>query len=161
MQALKKVLEDVLGKFVCDDAGIYKGQCPQLIRYFIIMCGVNWPGKTGNGNKVIDTLVNEYGGYYMSEAESVKKGYRICSSDMKGSDVGHCWVELYLDGKWVIYQQNNGGTKTADFGCGTVRCVSKSNSRAAGVYNVRYAGSPSVDYVIEVENKKGVNAYDL
>lgn len=154
MDALKNVLEGVLGKFVCDDAGQFRGQCPQLIRYFMIKCGVEWPGRTGNGNVVIDTLVSDYGGYYMTEADSIKKGYRICSSDMKGSSVGHCWIELYLDGKWVIYQQNNGGEKTANFGEGTVRCVSKSDKRASGVYNVRYAGSPSVDLVIEVNKPK-------
>lgn len=152
MENLKKVLDGVLGKFVCEDAGKYRGQCPQLIRYFLIMCGVEWPGRTGNGNQVIDTLVNEYGGYY---GES-KYGYRICSADVKGRSEGHCWIELNYNGQWMIYEQNapNSGTNTANFGCGTVYSVSKDYYRENGIYNVRYAGHPSIDLVVEVNQPK-------
>lgn len=148
MDNLKKVLEDVIGKFVCDDAGIYKGQCPQLVRYFLIKCGVEWPGRTGNGNQVVDTLVREYGGYYGQSS----RGYRICSADVKGSSDGHCWIELNINGQWYVYEQNspNAGTKTANFGCGTVYSVSKATDRPAGIYNIRYAGHPSIDLVVDV-----------
>ena len=152
MENLQRVLDDVLGGFVCNDAGIYKGQCPQLIRYFLIKCGVDWPGKTGNGNKVIDTLVNDYGGYY---GESTR-GYRICSADVKGNDNGHCWIELLIDGKWVVYEQNSAytGQKSADFGCGKTYAVGKRDSVDPDVYNIRYAGHPSIDLVVDVNQPK-------
>lgn len=147
------VLNKQIGKFVCEDAGIYRGQCPQWIRYLLIICGVEWNGRTGNGKEVIDTLVNEYGGYY---GES-KYGYRICSAENKYDSNGHCWLEVKEGDKWIRYEQNveNAGTKSANYGCGTVYSVSKTDkARPSYLYNVRYAASPSIDLVIKVHTKK-------
>lgn len=154
MEYFINFLNTKLGKFVCDDAGKYRGQCPQFIRDVMIDCGVEWKGKTGNGNQVIDTLVRDYGGYY---GES-KYGYRFASADNKYSKDGHCWLEVLENGKWVRYEQNvkeNVGAIPANFGAGTVYCVTKTDKPVPSYYyNIRYAGSPSVDLVIEVNTKK-------
>ena len=49
MDALKAILDGVLGQFVCDDGGIFRGQCPQLPKYMARKCGLNWTGATGDG----------------------------------------------------------------------------------------------------------------
>ena len=148
------VLDKYLGQFVCEDAGRYRGQCPQWIRNILIICGVEWNGKTGNGNQVIDTLVRDYGGIY---GES-KYGYRIASADNKYDKAGHCWIEVKKDGKWIRYEQNakeNAGATSANFGAGTVYCVTKTDKPVPSYfYNIRYAYSPSIDLVIEVNSKK-------
>ena len=156
MEALKKVFEDVIGKFVCFDNDVYRGQCTRLPKYLMIMCGVPWDCPTGNGNKVVDTLVKSLGGYYMDEATSLQKGYRVCSCDVSGSTYGHAWVELLLNGEWVIYEQNinREGTNTANFGKGTVYSVSKTTNRGSWRKNVRYAGHKSIDLVIEANTPK-------
>lgn len=156
MEALKKVLEDVLGQFVCFDGDIYRGQCTRLPKYVLIMCGCPWEGKTGDGKELVDTLVKVEGGYYMDEATSVEKGYRICSCDVDGIDTGHTWLELLINGEWVIYEQNvnREGTTAANFGVGTVYSVSKTGNRGNWRKNVRYAGHKSIDLVIEVNTPK-------
>lgn len=120
------------------------------------MCGCPWEGNTGNGNQLVDTLVKVEGGYYMDEATSVAKGYRVCSCDVSGSKYGHTWVELLLNGQWVIYEQNikRDGTVSANFGEGTVYSVSKAYDRGSWRKNVRYAGHPSIDAVIEANPPK-------
>lgn len=148
-----KLMDGYIGKFVRDDGGIYKGQCPQWIKEIIVKMGCAWPGRTGNGNQVLDTMVNEYGGYWGKP----KYDYRLCSADNKYDANGHCWLELKIGGTWYRYEQNvnNDGAKSADFGCGKVYSVTKtSKALPSYLYNIRYAGHPSVDYYIEVYNKK-------
>lgn len=146
MEALKAILDGVLGQFVCEDGGIFRGQCPQLPKYMARKCGVDWPGKTGNGNKLVDTVV-ALGGYY---GES-PKGYRICSCDVSGSNNGHTWVEIKINGQWVIYEQNvkREGTVSANFGCGTVYSVSTTTQAGSWRKNARYAGHPTIDAFID------------
>lgn len=152
MEDFINLLNSMIGQFVLDSGGIYKGQCPQLVKWLIEIMGCPWVGNTGNGNKVIDTMVNNYGGYY---GES-KYGYRIFSCDVKGNSDGHCGIEVKVNGKWIRYEQNinNPNTNTANFGCGTVYSISKFEGSHAGEYNYRYAGHPSVDYYIEQHSKK-------
>lgn len=156
MDALQKVFEDVIGQFVCFDNDVFRGQCTRLPKYLMIMCGVPWPGPTGNGNQLVDVLVKDLGGYYMSESDSISKGYRVCSCDVDGSKYGHTWVELLINGNWVIYEQNvkRDGTKSANFGEGTVYSVSKTTNRGNWRKNIRYAGHKSIDLVIEVNTPK-------
>lgn len=156
MEAIKKILEEILGQFVIDDGDIFRGQCTRLPKYLLEKCGAEWPGPTGDGCHVVDTIAGFDGGYYMNEEESQKAGYRICSCDVDGSNYGHTWVELFLDGQWVIYEQNvnRAGTNSADFGVGTVYSVSKAYNRGGWRKNVRYAGQKSIDYLIEVNTPK-------
>ena len=151
MEDFVKLLDGLVNRFVCDDGGIYKGQCPQLIKYIVEIMGCPWPGRTGNGNQVIDTMVGEYGGYY---GES-KCGYRIVSADVKGSNDGHCWIEVRHNGQWLFYQQNRNlnNAKSANFGCGKVYAITKSTECPSGVYNIRYAAHPSIDYYIKKHNQ--------
>lgn len=152
MEDFINFMNSIVGRFVCDDGGIYKGQCPQLPRYVVVQMGCPWPGRTGNGNKVIDTMVNEYGGYYGQG----KYGYRIASADSSVDKNGHCWIEVLENGRWVRYEQNvnNSGAKTANFGCGTVYSVTKTDKAVPSyLYNIRYASHPSIDYYIEVHSK--------
>ena len=157
MDALKKVFEDVIGQFVCFDQDAFRGQCTRLPKYLMEKCGCPWEGaQTGNGCNLVDNLVKVQGGYYMSEEESQAKGYRVCSCDIPGSTYGHTWVELFLDGTWVLYEQNvaREGTVTANFGHGTVYSVSKGYNRGSWRNNVRYAGHRSIDAVIEANTPK-------
>lgn len=151
MKDLVALLDSMVGKFVLDDGGIYKGQCPQLIKWLIEIMGCDWTGKTGNGSEVIDTMVNNYGGYYGEN----KYGYRIVSAKVKGNNDGHCWIEVNYNGKWIYYQQNCNinGAKSADFGCGKVYSITKSYDCPPDVYDIRYASHPSVDYYLEVHSK--------
>lgn len=144
MGIAKQVLEAALGRFVCDDGGIYKGQCPQLPKHFARELGLNWQGVTYNGNKTVDRLV-ELGGYYGDG-----NGYRIASCDVDGSQYGHTWVELNDNGQWVIYEQNanRAGAKAADFGCGTCYSVTKTTNPGTWRKNVRYAAHPAIDAYI-------------
>lgn len=155
MEALIKVCEAVLGQFVCFDNDVYRGQCTRLPKYTLIMCGVEWPGNTGDGKKVVDTVV-QMGGYYMSEEESEAKGYRICSCDVDGIDTGHTYLQIKINGEWVTYEQNvkRDGVTSADFGAGTVYSVSKTTQPGNWRKNVRYAGHPSIDLVIEANTPK-------
>lgn len=158
MDALKKIFDDVIGQFVIDDGDIFRGQCTRLPKYLLEKCGVEWPGQgqTGDGAHVVDTIAKFDGGYYMTEEESRNKGYRICSCDVNGSTYGHTWVEILINGQWVIYEQNvsRAGTNSADFGVGTVYSVSMATNRGNWRNNVRYAGQASVDYYIEVNTPK-------
>lgn len=144
MDALKAILDAVLGQFVCEDGGIYKGQCPQLPKYMARKCGLNWTGATGDGKNCVDRVV-QLGGYYGESS----RGYRICSSS--DGQYGHTWVELKINGRWVIYEQNvkRAGTRTADFGCGTVYSVSTTDQRGAWRDNARYAAHPVIDAFID------------
>lgn len=146
MDAFKGILEGVLNQFVCEDGGLYRGQCPQLPKYVVRACGGDWPGATGHGYQTVDRVV-QIGGYYGESS----RGYRICSCDVAGSPYGHTWVEVNLGGQWVIYEQNAGraGVPTADFGVGTVYAVSKTNNRGSWRLNVRYAGHPAIDAWID------------
>lgn len=155
MEALVKVCEAVLGQFVCFDNDVYRGQCTRLPKYLLSKCGVEIGPQTGNGYKVVDTIVAK-GGYCMDEATSVQKGYRVCSCDVSGSTYGHTWVEVLVDGNWVIYEQNvkREGTVSADFGVGTVYSVSKAYARGSWRNNTRYAGHPSIDSFIEANTPK-------
>lgn len=157
MEDLVNLLNSIIGQFVMSDGGIYRGQCSQLVKWLIVIMGCDWVGRTGNGNEVVDVMVNEYGGYY---GES-KYGYRIFSCDVKGSQYGHCGVEVKVNGKWIRYEQNakNSSANTADFGCGTVYSVSKCEGNHSGEYNFKYAGHPSVDYYIEVHSNKKSSKY--
>lgn len=142
-----QILENAIGRFVADDAGIYKGQCPQLPRYLAMQCGMEWPGRTYNGNKLVDRIY-ELGGYY---AES-HLGYRICSCDVAGSEFGHTWVEVKINGEWTIYEQNanRAGAVASDFGCGTVYSVTKTTNPGSWRKNIRYAAHPLIDqYIIQ------------
>lgn len=156
MEAIKRVLDEVLGKFVCEPEDIYCGQCTRLPKYLMIKCGVDWPGATGDGCSLVDVLVNDMGGYYMNEEESEAKGYRVCSCDVSGSTHGHTWLEIKINGEWVIYEQNvkREGTMEADFGCGPVYSVSLTTNRGNWRKNVRYAGHVSIDAVIEANTPK-------
>ena len=147
MDALKEILESVLGKFVCEDGGKFKGQCPQLPKYMARACGVEWPGKTGNGSKLVDTVV-QLGGYY---GQGKVGEYRIASCDVSGSTNGHTWVEIKVNGIWTIYEQNinRAGTKTANFGAGTVYSVSKTTNPGNWRKKIRYAGHPTIDAFIK------------
>lgn len=144
MDALKAILDGVLGQFVCEDGGVYKGQCPQLPKYMARACGLNWTGATGDGRNCVDRVV-QLGGYYGESS----RGYRICSSN--DGQYGHTWVEIKRNGRWVVYEQNvkRAGTKTADFGCGTVYSVSTTNQRGAWRDNARYAAHPVIDAFID------------
>ena len=146
MDAFVGILEGVLNQFVCEDGGIYRGQCPQLPKYAVRACGGNWPGATGNGNNLVDRVV-QIGGYYGESS----RGYRFCSCDVSGSQWGHTWIEVNVGGKWVIYEQNAGrpGVPSADYGCGTCYAVSKTDNRGNWRLNVRYAGHPAVDAYID------------
>lgn len=150
MDALKAILDGALGQFVCEDGGVFRGQCPQLPKYLARACGVNWTGQTGNGNTCVDRLV-ALGGYY---GES-NRGYRICSCEVAGSTNGHTWVEIKLNGQWVVYEQNvkREGTKAANYGCGTVYSVSTTNQRAAWRNTARYAAHPTIDAYIDAHTK--------
>lgn len=156
MEAIKRVLDEVIGQFVIDDGDVFRGQCTRLPKYLMIKCGVDWPGVTGNGCTLVDTLVKNMGGYYMSEEESEAKGYRVCSCDINGSDYGHTWIEIKVNGEWVIYEQNvyRQGVLSADFGVGTVYSVSTTNNRGNYRLNTRYAGHQSIDAVIEANTPK-------
>lgn len=147
MDAIKNILEGVIGKFVCDDAGKYKGQCPQLPRYFVNACGGNWQGATGNGNVTVDYVVKN-GGYY---GQGKGGEYRIASCDVAGSPYGHTWVEIKVNGQWTIYEQNinRAGTKSANFGVGTVYSVSKTTQPGSWRKNIEYAGHPAIDNYIK------------
>lgn len=151
MDAFKGILEGVLNKFVCEDGGLYRGQCPQLPKYVVRACGGDWPGATGHGYQTVDRVV-QIGGYYGESS----RGYRICSCDVAGSPYGHTWVEAKLGGQWVIYEQNAGrsGVPTADFGVGTVYAVSKTNNRGSWRQNVRYAAHPAIDSWIDAHTPK-------
>lgn len=144
MDALKAILDGVLGQFVCDDGGIYRGQCPQLPKYMARACGLNWTGATGDGRNCVDRVV-QLGGYYGESS----RGYRICSSN--DGQYGHTWVELKINGRWVVYEQNvkRAGTNAADFGCGTVYSVSTTDQRGAWRDNARYAAHPVIDAFID------------
>ena len=146
MDAFKGILDGVLNQFVCEDGGIYRGQCPQLPKYVLRACGGDWPGATGNGNNLVDRLV-QIGGYYGESS----RGYRICSCDVSGSKWGHTWIEINVNGKWIIYEQNAGrpGVPTANFGCGTVYAVSTTDNRGSWRLNVRYAAHPTIDAWID------------
>lgn len=143
MNPLKKILDGVVGAFVCEDGGIYKGQCPQLPKYLARQTGVNWTGATGHGRTTVDTLV-ALGGYY-----GEGRDYRICSCEVAGSEYGHTWVEIKENGEWKIYEQNikRTGAKTANFGCGTVYSVTTVpiSQRGSWRTNIRYAGHPAID----------------
>lgn len=156
MEAIERVLDEVLGEFVCEPTDIYCGQCTRLPKHLMIKCGVDWPGPTGDGRTFVDTLVKSMGGYYMSEEESEAKGYRICSCEVPGSDRGHTWPEIKINGEWVIYEQNvkREGTIEGNFGCGIVYSVSKTTNRGSWRKDVRYAGHPSIDLVIEANTPK-------
>ena len=151
MNDFKGILDGILNKFVCDDGGVYRGQCPQLPKYAVRACGGDWPGATGNGNNLVDRLV-QIGGYYGESS----RGYRICSCDVAGSQWGHTWIEINVNGKWVIYEQNAGrsGVATANFGCGTVYAVSTTNNRGSWRLNVRYAAHPAIDAWIDKHTPK-------
>ena len=144
MDAAINILEGALGQFVCADGGKFRGQCPQLPKYFAQACGVNWPGITGNGNTLVDRLV-QLGGYY-----GEGNGYRIASCDVAGSPYGHTWVEIKINGQWVIYEQNinRPGTTAANFGEGTVYSVSKTTNPGAWRLNIEYAAHPVIDKFI-------------
>lgn len=144
------VLESALGKFVCEDGGIYKGQCPQLPWYFARNLGMNWQGKTGNGNQTVDRVI-EQGGY----AGESPKGYRIASCDVNGTNNGHTWVEIKINGQWVIYEQNvnREGAKSANYGCGTCYSTTKTVTPGSWRKNVRYAGHPAIDAYIDEHDK--------
>lgn len=144
MDALKAILDAVLGQFVCEDGGVFRGQCPQLPKYMARKCGLNWTGATGDGKNCVDRVV-QLGGYYGESS----RGYRICSSS--DGQYGHTWVELKLNGRWVVYEQNvkRAGTNTADFGCGTVYSVSTTDQRGAWRDNARYAAHPVIDAFID------------
>lgn len=146
MDSFKGILDGVLNQFVCEDGGIYRGQCPQFPKYVVRACGGDWPGATGNGNNCVDRVV-QIGGYYGESS----RGYRICSCDVAGSQWGHTWVEINVNGNWVIYEQNAGraGVPTANYGCGTVYAVSTTNNRGSWRLNVRYAGHPAIDAYID------------
>ncbi len=151
MQALQDILRAALGQFVCEDGGIYRGQCPQLPKYMARACGMDWPDPTGNGNTLVDRVV-ELGGYY---GES-KYGYRICSCTVNGNKWGHTWVEILVDGQWRIYEQNVGrdGLQPRDFGCGPTYPVSTATERGSWRQNIRYAGHPAIDAFIEAHPDK-------
>lgn len=144
MDALKAILDAVIGQFVCTDGGIYRGQCPQLPKYMARACGVNWTGVTGDGRNCVDRVV-QLGGYYGESS----RGYRICSTD--AGQYGHTWVEIKINGVWRIYEQNvkRDGANTADFGCGTVYSVSTTDQRGSWRANARYAGHPTIDAWID------------
>lgn len=144
MDALKAILDGVLGQFVCEDGGIYRGQCPQLPKYMARKCGLNWTGATGDGRNCVDRVV-QLGGYYGESS----RGYRICSSN--DGQYGHTWVELKINGRWVVYEQNvkRAGVNAADFGCGTVYSVSTTDQRGAWRDNARYAAHPVIDAFID------------
>lgn len=150
MGVAQKTLDAALGKFVCDDGGVYKGQCAQLPKYFARNLGMNWPGRTNNGNKLVDRVV-ELGGYYGEG----KQGYRIASCDIKDSKYGHTWVEIKINGTWTIYEQNvnRGGVASADFGVGRVYATTKTQTAGSGRLNIRYAGHPAIDAYIEKADK--------
>lgn len=148
-----KLMDSYIGKFVCTDGGIYRGQCPQLIKEIIQIMGCDWVGKTGNGNQVLDIMCNNYGGYWGKPAYD----YRLGSANNKYDSNGHCWIELKINGKWYRYEQNvnNDGAKTADYGCGKVYSITKTDKDLPTyLYDVKYAGHPSIDYYIQVHNKK-------
>lgn len=146
MDSFKGILDGVINKFVCEDGGLYRGQCPQLPKYAVRACGGNWPGATGHGYQTVDRVV-QIGGYYGESS----RGYRICSCDVAGSPYGHTWVEINVNGNWVIYEQNAGraGVPTADYGVGTVYAVTTTNNRGSWRLNVRYAGHPAIDAYID------------
>lgn len=147
MDDLKKILEGAIGQFVCTDGGRFRGQCPQLPKYMARACGVNWPGATGNGNTLVDTVVR-LGGYY---GQGKTGTYRIASCDVSGSKYGHTWVEIKQGNTWTIYEQNinRAGTKAANFGEGTVYSVSKTTNPGNWRKNIRYAGHPTIDAYIK------------
>lgn len=146
MDSFRNILDGAIGSFVCEDGGIYRGQCPQLPKYVARACGMDWPGVTGNGNRLVDRVV-QLGGYYGESS----RGYRFCSCDAAGSEYGHTWVEVLIDGNWVLYEQNayRPGVPAANYGCGTVYAVSTTNSRGSWRQNVRYAAHPAIDAYID------------
>ena len=148
MNDFVKMMEMAIGCFVCSDAGIYRGQCTQFPRHMLLQCGGSWTGKTYNGDRVVDRVV-ELGGYYGESS----RGYRICS----GVGVNHTWIEVKINGQWVIYEQNcnKAGVPTANFGsCGTVWAVSKSYQRGAWRDKARYAGHPIIDAYIDAHSSQ-------
>lgn len=151
MDAFKAILEGVIGKFVCNDGGIYKGQCPQLPKYAATSAGMKWTGNTGHGKDTVNRII-EQGGY----SGTSSRGYRFASCDVAGSPYGHTWVEIKQGNTWTIYEQNinRPGTKTANFGCGTVYSVSKTNNPGSWRLNTRYAGHPAVDAYIDAHTPK-------
>ena len=156
MKPFDKLAETAVGTFVCDDGGKYKGQCPQWIKWLVLIVGGYWQGSTGNGNEVLQKMVDNFDGYW---GES-KYPYRLCSADNKNDSNGHCWLEVKDEnGKWWRFEQNakNDGVKTADFGCGTVYSVSKTDKALPScLYNIKYAGHKCIDYYYQVyeEQKK-------
>lgn len=153
MEDFIKVMDGIVGKYVCDDGGIYRGQCPQLIKWLVLIMGGYWNGRTGNGNEVLGTMCDNFDGYWGKP----KYDYRLCSADNKYDKNGHCWIEVKIDGKWWRYEQNvnNAGANSADFGCGKVYSVTKTDKALPSyLYNIKYAGHPSVDYYIKVYNEK-------
>ena len=147
MDALKGILDAIIGQFVCSDGGIYRGQCPQLPKYMARACGLDWQGATGDGRNCVDRVV-QLGGYYGESS----RGYRICSSD--SGQYGHTWIEIKINGRWIVYEQNvkRAGTNTADFGCGTVYSVSTTDQRGAWRDSARYAGHPVIDAWIDAHS---------
>lgn len=143
---LKGLLDGIVGGFVCDDGGVFKGQCPQVPKYAVRACGGDWPGPTGHGYQTVDRVV-QIGGYYGASS----RGYRICSCDVSGSSYGHTWIEVNIDGNWVVYEQNvkRAGTVSADFGVGKVYSVSTAPAGGSWRLNTRYAGHPAIDAWID------------
>lgn len=153
MEDFIKLMDGIVGKYVCEDGGIYRGQCPQLIKWLVLIMGGYWNGRTGNGNEVLDIMCESFDGY-MGQP---KYDYRLCSADNKYDKNGHCWIEVKENGKWIRYEQNvnNAGANSADFGCGKVYSVTKTDKALPSyLYNIRYAGHPSVDYYIKVHSEK-------
>lgn len=156
MKPFDKIVESSVGKFVCDDSGIYKGQCPQFIKWLVLISGGYWNGKTGNGNEVLGIMVDNFDGYWGKS----KYPYRLCSANNKYDKNGHCWLEIQDEkGKWWRFEQNvnNDGAKTADFGCGTVYSVTKTDKELPSyLYDIKYAGHKCIDYYYQVydEQKK-------
>lgn len=156
MKSFDKLAETAIGTFVCDDGGIFKGQCPQFIKWLVIIVGGYWQGKTGNGNEVLSIMVDNFDGYW---GES-KYPYRLCSADNKYDKNGHCWLEVQDEsGKWWRFEQNveNAGAKSANFGSGTVYSVTKTDKALPSyLYNIKKAGHKCIDYYYQVYNEQNI-----
>lgn len=154
MKSFFKLANTAVGTFVCDDGGIYRGQCPQFIKWLVLIVGGYWQGKTGNGNEVLQNMVDNFDGYWGKS----KYPYRLCSADNKYDKNGHCWLEVQGDdGKWYRIEQNvnNSGAKSDDFGCGKVYSVTITDKPLPDyLYNIKYAGNTCIDYYFQVYEEK-------
>ena len=162
MKSFYELAKTAIGQFVCEDGGTYRGQCPQLIKWLVLIVGGYWNGRTGNGNEVLSLMVDNFDGYWGKS----KYPYRLCSADNKYDKNGHCWLEVQdANGKWWRIEQNveNADAKSANYGCGTVYSVTKTdNALPSYLYNIKYAGHKCIDYyyqVYEEQNKPKEDTY--